>query len=69
MRNHDRHIFALQNWSVEKREKGWFIARTVVTRYRERHRWKGPYRSIASATLMIARELAKELDRRHTRSH
>jgi hypothetical protein len=63
-----RPVYALQNWSVTKRSRGWFIARTSGTFSSDRRRWKGPYSSVASATLMIARELGKELVKRHRRS-
>jgi hypothetical protein len=63
-----KHIYALGNWSAERRQQGWFIAKTASRPNGERHRWKGPYGSITSATLMIARELARELDTRHARA-
>jgi len=57
--SHDRRIYALADWSVEKRASGWFFARS-----RNRHSrtdWKGPYRSEFSVTLMIARQLRREI--------
>jgi hypothetical protein len=65
---HDKPVYALQNWSVKKRSKGWFIARTSGTYSTDIQRWKGPYSSVTSATLMIARELGRELAKRHGRS-
>jgi hypothetical protein len=56
--------YALTAWNIEKREKGWFIYRTPFfsdPRATER----GPYSSIMSACLMIARELAREAVKRH----
>jgi hypothetical protein len=54
-----KRIYALQGWTVEKRTKGWYFART----YGEA-KFKGPYGSAMSVCLMIARELLKELSRR-----
>jgi len=66
--HHDRPVYALQTWSVKKLSRGWYIARTSATYTDDRQTWKGPYSSVASATLMIARELGKEVARRHERS-
>jgi hypothetical protein len=41
----------------------WFFTKTYTRG--DKPTWKGPYRSEASATLMIARELKKEIKRRH----
>lgn len=64
MPGHIKPIYALDSWTVEKRHNGWFFARTGTKRGR---RWRGPYRSEASVTLSIARELRKELATRHQR--
>jgi len=54
-----RTAFALASWTAERRVKGWYIRKT------DHHDgWRGPYGTIASVSLMIARELAKELSRR-----
>jgi len=52
-------VYALKEWTVELRPRGWFFWKT----YGEREE-KGPYSSIASVTLMIARELLREITRR-----
>jgi len=54
-----RTTFALASWTAERRAKGWYIRKTDHD-----DDWRGPYGTIASVTLMIARELAKELARR-----
>lgn len=59
----ERNRYILGNWTAEKRPSGWFIARTAYGG--AGHDWRGPYRSAASASLMIARELGRELKRRH----
>ena len=44
---------------AERRLKGWYIRKTD-----HGGDWRGPYSTIASVSLMIARELGKELARR-----
>jgi hypothetical protein len=61
----DRYIYALTDWTVEKRERGWYFARSA-----NRHGngdWKGPYRSEASVAMMIARQLRREIADRYRR--
>lgn len=54
-----RRVYALKEFTVELRTRGWFFKRT----YGDGEE-KGPYSSIASVTLMIARQLLKEIVRR-----
>ncbi len=54
-----RTVFALASWTAERRPKGWYIRKTDHD-----GAWRGPYSTVASVSLMIARELAKELARR-----
>jgi hypothetical protein len=54
-----KRIYALREWTVEIRPRGYFYKRT----YGEDD-WRGPYSSAASITLMIARQLLKEITRR-----
>jgi hypothetical protein len=59
----DRFIYALSDFTVEKREKGWYFARSA-----NRHsngEWRGPYRSEASVAMMIARQLRREIALRY----
>jgi hypothetical protein len=51
-----RTAFALASWTAERRAKGWYIRKTDHD-----GDWRGPYSSVASVSLMIARELGKEL--------
>ena len=51
-----RTTFALASWTAERRAKGWYIRKTD-----HNGDWRGPYSTIASVSLMIARELGKEL--------
>ncbi len=56
--------YALTAWSMEKRPKGWFIFKTPFFNDPKATEL-GPYSSIGSASMMIARELAREVVRRH----
>ena len=59
----ERFVYALTGWTVEKREKGWYFARSA-----NRHsngEWQGPYRSEASVAMMIARQLQREIALRY----
>jgi hypothetical protein len=59
----ERFVYALTGWTVEKREKGWYFARSA-----NRHsngEWHGPYRSEASVAMMIARQLRREIVERY----
>ena len=55
-----KSIYSLATFTVELREKGWFYWRT----YGEKGEPKGPYSSMSSVTLMIARELKREISKR-----
>ncbi len=59
MRDNGKRVYALDSWTVEKKARGWFISRTYGSGAKF-----GPYRSEASACLIIARQLRKELARR-----
>lgn len=64
-RSPDRAIYALQGYTVEKRARGWYFAKTHYGKRAED--WRGPYTNPGSVSLVIARELRKEIERRHTR--
>ena len=55
-----KRVYALATFTVELREKGWFYWPT----YGAKDEAKGPYSSMASVTLMIARELKREVTKR-----
>jgi hypothetical protein len=61
-----RSIYALVPYTVERRSKGWFYTRSYMRG--DKPAWRGPYRSEASVTLMIARELKREIARRVVRA-
>ena len=56
--------FALTSWTVEERRDGWYYGDTYGD---EPKKFRGPYTSIRSVTLMIAREMTKEITRRQER--
>jgi hypothetical protein len=60
-----RRVYALADYTVEWRAGGWYYARTG--RFGEKSEMKGPYGSVASVTLMIARALLKEVNKRDAR--
>jgi hypothetical protein len=55
-----KRVYALAGFTVELRQKGWFYWPT----YGEKNEAKGPYGGMASVTLMIARELKREITKR-----
>jgi hypothetical protein len=58
-----KHIYALDMWTVEKRPNGWYFSKSAY--HGDKHNWRGPYSSEMSVTLMIARELLKEINKRY----
>jgi len=55
---------ALNAWTVEQRGDKWFYGET----YRDgKTEYRGPYGSMTSVALMIARELVREMVRRRDR--
>jgi hypothetical protein len=64
----EKFTYALAAYTVERHEKGWFIAKTSTTFAGERPNWLGPFVTIETACLSIGRHLATEIADRHTRS-
>jgi hypothetical protein len=60
-----KSTFALGYWSVEQRGAYWYYGAT----YRDRpDQYRGPYPSLTSVTLMVAREMTREVVRRRERA-
>jgi hypothetical protein len=57
-----KRLYALADYTVECRPTGWYFGRTG--RFGDKTELRGPYGSIASVTLMIARALLKEIKKR-----
>ena len=55
-----KRTYALKEFTVEKKAKGWYFRPT----YGSDDEWRGPYSSQASVTLMIARQLKREIVKR-----
>jgi hypothetical protein len=57
-----KRTYALADFTVEGKGDQWFFWKTA--RYGDREERKGPYSSIASVTLMIARHLKRDIVKR-----
>lgn len=53
-----RHVVPLSTWNLERRGRWWHIVRPGF--FTDPRIEKGPFGSLTSACLMIARELARE---------
>ena len=62
-----RFTYALGQWSAERRTDGWYVSPTAPSLY-DKSRHRGPFDTIETACLSIARSLAVELADRHSRS-
>jgi hypothetical protein len=63
----EKFTYALPAFNVQRRKTGWWISPTSK-RARERPQWSGPFATIETACLSIARKLAIEIADRHTQS-
>lgn len=63
----NRFTYALSAYSVELRDKGWYVAKSVPTFTGEKPTWSGPFQTIETVCLAIGRRLATEIADRHTR--
>ena len=59
MLDNRNRVYALASWTVKSNGKGRFVRKSDSS-----DEWRGPYRSEASACLVIARHLKKELIKR-----
>lgn len=57
-----KRVYALAEYTVEHRTDGWYFGRT--SRHGVKEERKGPYCSIASVTLVIARQMKREIAKR-----
>jgi len=62
----DKFTYALKQYTAERREDGWWISRTWAVSAGEKPQWRGPFATIETACLAIARRLATEIADRHT---
>ncbi len=63
-----KFTYALKQWTIERRANGWFVSPTNSSVAGNKPEWRGPFQTIESACLAIARSLAVEIADRHTRS-
>ena len=64
----EKFTYALAAYTVERRESGWFMGKTMPGFTGEKAKWSGPFATIETVCLSIARHLATEIADRHTRS-
>jgi hypothetical protein len=57
----------LADYTVECRGGGWYYTRS--SHFSDKQKTRGPYSSMASVTLMIARELKREINKRDLSGH
>lgn len=60
-----KRTYALADFTVEGRGDKWYFWRTA--RFGDKEERRGPYGSVASVTLMIARQLKREIAKREGR--
>lgn len=57
-----RRVYKLAEYTVERRENGWYFGRSA--HFGDKEERRGPYGSISSVTLVIARQLKREIAKR-----
>ncbi len=57
-----RRVYMLSEYTVEHKKDGWYFGRSA--RFGEKEELRGPYSSISSLTLVIARQLKREIAKR-----
>ena len=62
MQANAKRVYALAEYTVECKGTAWYFAR--ASRFGDKQGTRGPYSSMASVTLMIARELKREIIKR-----
>jgi hypothetical protein len=62
MLDNAKRTYALADFTVEGKAGKWYFWKTA--RYGDKEERRGPYSSIASVTLMIARQLKKDITKR-----
>jgi len=63
-RGHVR-VFALKGWTVKSEGGKFYVSPTAC--FEDKHKWRGPYRTLQHATTAIARKLGEEFNKRHKR--
>jgi len=63
MLQNGRRVYMLAEYTVVSKKEGWYYGRSA--RFGDKDEVKGPYGSISSVTLVIARQLKREITKRH----
>jgi hypothetical protein len=63
----EKFTYALPAFTAQRRKSGWWISPTLKS-VGEKPQWSGPFATIETACLSIARKLAIEVADRHTQS-
>ena len=64
----EKFTYALPAFTAQRRKSGWWISPTWSKSAGEKPQWIGPFATIETACLSIARKLAIEIADRHTQS-
>ncbi len=64
----DKFTYALPAFTVQRRKTGWWISPTSSKPAGRKYQWTGPFATIETACLSIARKLAINIADRHTQS-
>ena len=59
-----KRVYQLAEYTVEHKKDGWYFGRSA--RYGDKEDMKGPYATVSSVTLVIARQLKREITKRDT---
>lgn len=57
-----KRIYKLAEYTVERKKDGWYYGHSA--RYDDKEELKGPYGNITSVTLVVARQLKREITKR-----
>jgi hypothetical protein len=64
MQQNGRRVYLLAEYTVEWKKDGWYYGRSA--RYDDKEEMTGPYGSVSSVTLVIARQMKREIIKRNT---
>ena len=64
----EKFTYALPPFTVQRRKTGWWISPTSSKTAGQKPQWSGPFATIETACLSIARKLAIEIADKHTQS-
>ena len=57
--------YLLAQWVCERRDDGWYIAKSWISASGDKPKWEGPFAFPQDASIAIARYLCAELSNRH----